>query len=228
MTKTPHPRTDCELPRALVVDREHAERRLEDFWRERATGASRKVLCGATLAFVDRGYHGASTREIAARSGMSPAAVYIHFASKQELFHRIALDGHVASTGAFSDAARQGADPLTQLRLGVASFATWNAEMNLLSRSIEYEVRLHRGPEFDDVWTLRRGVEEHVLQILRAGCDEGVFRIADVEWTKIMILSACVDVARWYRHGSSRTPTSIGFQYAELATTLAGATPLSR
>lgn len=208
---------------AAQFDRERAERRIEEFWDERASGASRRILCGATLAFADLGYHGASTREIATRAGMSPAAVYIHFESKQELLHHIALEGHKASTGAFSDPARQAADPVSQLRLGVASFATWNAEMNLLSRSIEYEIRLHRGPAFADIWELRRGVDAHVLEILNAGIAEGVFRLADPEWAKITILSTCIDVARWYRHGSARTPTAIGFQYADLAMMLAGA-----
>lgn len=210
-------------PERVLIDREHAERRIERFWDERASGASRKILRGATLAFADLGYHGASTREIATRSGMSSAAVYIHFESKQELFHRIALEGHRASTGAFSQSARQAGDPVGQLRLGVASFATWNAEMNLLSRSIEYEIRLHRGPEFADVWALRRSVDDHVLEILEAGVADGIFRLADPDWAKITILSTCIDVARWYRHGSARTPTAIGFQYADLAMTLAGA-----
>ena len=205
------------------VDREHAERMIERFWDERATGASRRIRCGATRAFADLGYHGASTREIANRSGMSPAAVYIHFDSKQDLFHRIALEGHRLSTGTFSEPARQGTDPVTMLRLGIASFAGCNAEWNLLSRSIEYEIRLHRGPEFADVWELRRGIDAHVLEILEAGVAAGSFRIADLHWAKITLLSTCIDVARWYRHGSSRTPLSIGFQYADLAMTIVGA-----
>ena len=210
------------------IDRERAERRIEEFWDERATGASRRILCGATLAFADLGYHGASTREIASRAGMSPAAVYIHFESKQDLFHRIALDGHRSSTGAFSEPARRAADPLTQLKLGIASFATWNAENNLFSRSIEYEIRLHRGPEFEDVWALRRGVDDHLLQIINAGREAGVFQVADPGWAKIVIFSAAIDVARWYRHGSRRTPTEIGFQYADLAMTLVGASDVPR
>ncbi|WP_313406185.1 TetR/AcrR family transcriptional regulator [Aeromicrobium sp.] len=216
------------LPPTFLVDRERAERRIEEFWDERATGASRRILRGATLAFADLGYHGASTREIATRAGMSPAAVYIHFESKQELFHRIALEGHRASTGSFNDPARQAADPLNRLRLGVASFTTWLADMNLLARSLEYEIRLRHEPEFDDVWALRRGIDTHMNEILQAGIDDGVFRIADPALARITILSICIDVSRWYRHGSSRTPMTIGFQHADLAMSLVGASEPSR
>lgn len=213
-----------ERPTRVQVDREYAERKIEEFWNERATGASRRILRGATLAFAALGYHGASTREIAARAGMSSGAIYIHFESKQELFHRIAYEGHKASTDSFNVPARQAADPLTRLRLGVASFATWLADNNLLARSLEYEIRLRREPEFDDVWELRRGIDAHMAEIINQGVREGDFRLADPEWAKITILSLCIDVSRWFRHGSARTPLTIGFQYAELATRLAGAT----
>lgn len=228
MTETTSQGREQGVSTSYLIDRERAERRIEEFWDERATGASRRILRGATLAFADLGYYGASTREIANRAGMSPAAVYIHFESKQELFHRIALEGHQASTGSFSEPARRASDPLTQLKLGIASFAMWNAEMNLLSRSIEYEIRLHRGPEFADIWTLRRDVDEHLLGIITAGVAQGAFTVADPEWARIMIFSAAIDVARWYRHGSRRTPAEIGFQYADLAMTLVGATDVPR
>lgn len=215
-------------PPSITVDRARSERLIEEFWDERATGASRKILRGASLAFADLGYYGASTREIANRAGMSPAAVYIHFESKQDLFHQIALVGHQASTGSFIVPSHQASDPLTQLKLGVASFATWNAEMNLLSRSIEYEIRLQRGPEFDDVWRLRRAIQDRLVEILQAGNADGTFQIADLKWAQIMVLSTCIDVGRWYRHGSSHTPTAIGFKYADLAMTLTGANRPSR
>nr|MCW2727459.1 TetR family transcriptional regulator [Aeromicrobium sp.] len=204
-------------------DHEHAVRRIEEFWASRSSEAASRILTGATLAFADLGYHGASTREIASRAGMSPAAMYIHFPSKEELFHHIALTAHVASTGSFNDPARQATDPSTRLRLGVASFATWMAEMNVFARTVEYEMRLHRGPAFADVWSLRRRLDEHMLEILSEGVEDGSFKIADLEWTKIMILSSCIDVGRWYRRDVRRTPTAIGFQYAELAMKLAGA-----
>ncbi len=196
---------------------------IERYWADRATGPSRKILIGATLAFAELGYHGASTRAIAARADMSPAAVYIHFASKVELFHHIALEGHKTSTGAFNEPAELVADPASKLRMGVASFATFNAEMNTFSRTIEYEMRLHHDQRFADVWRLRRGVEDHMRRILQAGVDEGVFRIADIEWMKILLLSNCIDIARWYRHESPHTPMALGFRYADLAMSLVGA-----
>lgn len=198
-------------------------RRVEEFWQDRSSGAQARILAGATLAFADLGYHGASTREIAIRAGMSPSAVYIHFASKEDLFLHIALEGHRASTSALIDAGQLASEPAAKLRLAVASFTAWNAEMNVFSRMVEYEMRQHRGPKFIEVWRLRRGVEKYLRDLIAEGIESGVFRVADPEGMKILILSLCIDVARWYQEDSQRSPTSIGVQYSELALSLVGA-----
>lgn len=194
--------------------------KIREFWSARESGSSRKILAGATLAFAEFGYHGASTRAIANLAGMSPASVYIHFPTKEDLFHRIALESHVLSTGAFNDAAKLGSDPASKLRIGIASFAAFNAEWGLLSRTVEYEMRLHRTDRFADIWAMRREVNLHLKSILVAGVEQGQFQIADPEWMKILLLSTCIDVARWYRSSSQTTPEAIGFQYADLAMTL--------
>jgi len=49
----------------------------------------------ATALFAERGYQGASTDEIARRSGVTPPVLYDHFASKQDLYRRL-LERHFA------------------------------------------------------------------------------------------------------------------------------------
>lgn len=52
-----------------------------------AKGAARReeILRVALEVFTEGGYHGASTREIAARVGVSEAGLFHHFGSKQQL-----------------------------------------------------------------------------------------------------------------------------------------------
>ncbi|NOX62421.1 MAG: TetR/AcrR family transcriptional regulator [Chloroflexi bacterium] len=45
-----------------------------------------RILDEAAALFVQRGYHGISMREIAARAGVSKAALYYHFQDKEALF----------------------------------------------------------------------------------------------------------------------------------------------
>ena len=62
--------------------------------RLRFPAGYRRMFLSAIEAFAERGFHGTSTRDIAARAGISPAALYVHFGSKEEVLHRIAMSGH--------------------------------------------------------------------------------------------------------------------------------------
>ena len=63
-------------------------------WGEVTPDAARRLLLAAVEAFAERGYHTTTTRDIAGRAGMSPAALYIHYKTKEELLHRISRIGH--------------------------------------------------------------------------------------------------------------------------------------
>lgn len=47
------------------------------------------ILRAAIAVMTEHGYHGTSVRDIAARAGISPAALYYHFASKQDVLATI-------------------------------------------------------------------------------------------------------------------------------------------
>ena len=58
------------------------------------TDARDRLLEAAVDSFAARGFHGTTTRDIAAAAGMSPAALYVHHRSKEDLLHLIARTGH--------------------------------------------------------------------------------------------------------------------------------------
>jgi AcrR family transcriptional regulator len=47
------------------------------------------ILAVAKVLFADKGYHGVSVDEIASRLAVSPAVLYRHFASKQDLYEAV-------------------------------------------------------------------------------------------------------------------------------------------
>ncbi|MGO9658515.1 MAG: helix-turn-helix domain-containing protein, partial [Acidimicrobiales bacterium] len=49
-------------------------------------GTRQAVLDGARRLFAERGYDGASVRDIAVAAGVDPALVHHYFGTKQELF----------------------------------------------------------------------------------------------------------------------------------------------
>src|SRR3954454_18110776 len=67
-----------------------------ELWAHIEPESSRILLLSALDAFLARGYHAATTREIGERAGMSSAAVYVHWKAKHDLLYEISRIGHQA------------------------------------------------------------------------------------------------------------------------------------
>lgn len=174
----------------------------------------------AVIEFATRGFHATTTRDIAARAGLSPAGVYVHFPSKEDLLYAITLDGHTAALEMLTDAAGDAGSPQEALRTTVGTFAQWHAERYQDARVVQYEFP-HLGHDHRErILDLRKQINKVVSDILAAGVDTGHFDVEDVPATTLAVLSMAVDVCRWYDTEIRRSPESIGTDYGELAVRL--------
>jgi AcrR family transcriptional regulator len=183
-----------------------------------------RLFEAAADAFADKGFHATTTRDIASRAGLSPAGVYVHFASKEDLLFQLSRVGHEGARDALASAAAQAGSPTDALQEVISAFAQWHAEQHQVARIVQYEFR-HLAPEHQrEVLTLRREIDGVVEAIITAGVESGEFVVDDVRATALAALSLVVDVARWYHPGIKRTtPAAIGETYGALALRLVGA-----
>ena len=186
--------------------------------------AARRLLLAAGEAFAERGYHATTTRDIAGRAGMSPAALYIHYKTKEELLHRISRIGHEKALEVLRTASRAGGSPTERLAGAVSSFVRWHAGGRTTARVVQYELD-SLGPEARaEIRELRRQVDAEVRGIIEEGARSGEFDVVDVHGTTLAVLSLCIDVARWFKVDGPRTPEEVGALYAELVLRMVGVT----
>lgn len=188
----------------------------------RAGDAERRLLAGATEAFASKGYRGTSTREIAARAGMSPAAMYIHFNSKQEVLGRLSLAGHTSALAALKQGADTPGSPRKRLRAAVYQFAFWHAENHTTGRVVQYELESLDELNRAEVVRIRHDIVVTVREIIAEGSRSGEFAVADIDVTTLAILSLCIDTVRWYPSRELHDPESVGTSFAAMAERLAG------
>ncbi|MER8061332.1 MULTISPECIES: TetR/AcrR family transcriptional regulator [unclassified Streptomyces] len=192
-------------------------------WEEVTPDAARRLLVAAVEAFAERGYHATTTRDIAGRAGMSPAALYIHYKTKEELLHRISRIGHDKALDILRTAARREGPATERLADAVSSFVRWHAGRRTTARVVQYELDA-LGPEARaEILGLRRQVDAEVRGIVEDGVAAGEFDVLDVQGTTLAVLSLCIDVARWFNIDGPRTPEAVGELYAELVLRMVGA-----
>src|SRR4051794_2731329 len=122
----------------MDVEAEQSER--TEAWTGITPDAARRLVIAAVEAFAERGYHATTTRDIAGRAGMSPAALYIHYKTKEELLYQISVVGHRLSLGLLQDAAGAEGPPAGRLADAVRAFVRWHAEHHTTGRVVQYEL----------------------------------------------------------------------------------------
>ncbi|CAN7379595.1 TetR/AcrR family transcriptional regulator [Knoellia sp. LjRoot47] len=176
-----------------------------------------RLMMAAADAFADKGFHATTTRDIASRAGLSPAGVYVHFSSKEDLLFQLSRRGHQTARDQLVEAARAAGSPPEALRSIIAGFSRWHAEHHQLGRIVQYEFR-HLTPEHrDEVLALRREIDKVVRGVLKDGVESGDFEVDDIPSTALALLSMAVDVARWYSPEIRRTPDDIARTNGHLA-----------
>lgn len=185
-----------------------------------ASDTAVRIMLAAADAFAEHGFPATTTRDIAGRAGLSPAGVYVHFASKEVLLFELSRRGHARARDLLVEAARDAGSPTEALRAIIGGFSRWHAEHHQLGRIVQFEFRHLSHDHQAAVLDLRKDIDQVVADVLRAGVATGEFDVDDVRGTALALLSMAIDVARWYVPGARRTPEAIEASYGELAVRL--------
>lgn len=182
-----------------------------------------RLLDAAVAAFAERGFHGTTTRDIAAAAGMSPAAVYVHHKSKEDLLYLISRAGHEKTLEVIRKALASSDDPGQQLARLVREFTAHHAREHTSARIVNYELAALSDEHAREIKQLRHEIDQEIRALIQRGVDDGSFDIANPHMAASALLSLGVDIARWYRDEGRWSPEDIADFYADLALRMVGA-----
>jgi AcrR family transcriptional regulator len=131
--------------------------------RPSADATRERILATALELFSELSFDGATTREIARRSGVTQGLLNYHFSSKDELW-RAAVDRIFAELGDALDTRAEGlrgVDSLTVAKLLIRDFVYFSARYPQLHRIITQECKTD-GPRMD--WLVERHVRPRFEQ----------------------------------------------------------------
>ncbi|GAB3681057.1 TetR/AcrR family transcriptional regulator [Saccharopolyspora tripterygii] len=192
-----------------------------DFSRADATRA--RLLQAAVIAFAEKGFHGTTTRDIASAAGMSPAALYVHHRSKEELLYLIAKDGHDVVLHLIREAIASSESPARALRNVVHNFSAHHARDHLKARVVNYELAALAPRHLAEIRGLRQAIEDEIRRLVMRGLEAGDFDTDDPRIATAALLSLGIDLARWFRPDRGWSPDDIGARYAAMALRIVGA-----
>ena len=188
-----------------------------ELWDPGLGEVDRRLLTSAVRCFAANGYHATTTRDIAAGVGLSPAALYVHFPSKELVLFEIMRAGHEAALAYIQDpaidAAGGAADRLAAM---VRRYTAWHARHHVAARVCQYELAGLTPAHYDEIIQIRHLTNEVFRHAIERGIAEGVFAPADVNRLVRGMLSLSIDLIRWYRLDGPDSPEQLGEFYAGL------------
>ncbi|MDR6173567.1 AcrR family transcriptional regulator [Nocardioides zeae] len=186
-------------------------------WRTYAPLVLDPALRGALATFLELGYHGATMRAVAARSGLSVAGLYHYYASKQQMLVTI-LDRTMSDLAARTDAAAAaGADPAERFANLVECLALFHTHRRELGFIGAAEMRSLLPAARHRIAAVRRGEQAKVDREVVAGRAAGAFDVAEPLEAARAVVTMCTALAQWYRPTGPATPEEVAAGYVELA-----------
>ena len=188
-----------------------------------AGGSRESVFQAALRSFYSRGYDAASMRDIAKAGGVTTAAIYHYYASKQELLMDVISRFMQQSIEATREAIASAGDcPAEQLFAAARSHVLWNASdvvssfvVNSEIRSLEPHNRQRNIAQRDELQRMFDGVGER-------GVEEGVFATPWPREASRAVVTMCTSVARWYKASGPLSPEAIADRYGHMSLSLVG------
>ncbi|MEO3830304.1 TetR/AcrR family transcriptional regulator [Actinomadura sp. B10D3] len=189
-----------------------------DLWREELGQVQRKLLTSAVRCFAANGFHATTTRDIAEGVGLSPAALYVHFPSKELVLFEIIRVGHERVLSFVQDPAIMALEgSADRLRGIVSAYTIWHARHHVAARVCQIELNGLTAEHYEEILELRHRTNGFFRDAVARGVGDGSFADVDVKRVTRAMLSLSIDLVRWYRLDGPDSPEQLGDFYAELA-----------
>lgn len=188
-----------------------------DLWDADLGDVPRGLLTSAVRCFASNGYHATTTRDISTGVGLSSAALYVHFPSKELVLFEIVRMSHERALAYIQGPAVEFDDAADTLRAIVSRYTAWHARHHVAARVAQYELAGLSAEHYDEILRLRHQTNEIFRTAVARGVDGGDFAAVDVNRVVRAMLSLGIDLIRWYRLDGADTPEQLGDFYADLA-----------
>lgn len=175
------------------------------------------IMNSAMHLFGKQGFNGTSMRDIANSVGLLPGSLYAHIASKEALLFEIVAGGISQFDSAVEAASASSSDPMEKLRRMITAHVEVVATNPERSQVVFHQWRF-LGPEnLPDAIARRRQYETHFVDVIRLGCDAGLFKPdLNLRITVLTILGALNWSPEWFSPDGRLSATALGELMADV------------
>ncbi len=182
--------------------------------RSTAGAAREQILAAAATVFARKGFYGGTIEDVAREAGYSPAALYKHFGSRDEIFSEIWRKVAGEVEGIFDRAARQQGRFETRLRWLVQELARLlETDPDLVAAFLSQRPYATKGRRTELERASLAHYRRHVAQLtalMESGIREGAVRDGCAEPAALLFVGLVYEFA--YRWITADTPPDLSME----------------
>lgn len=189
-------------------------------------GTAARIEEAALGLFFERGYKSTSMRDIAQALGITAAALYNHYPSKDQILYSMVKRLHDELEGSLV-AAVEGAkdDPRDRLAVLTRAHAMIHTRYRKDAHVANSEIFSLEEPGRSQIVASRTRMRDAFLREIVRGVDAGVFTVDDPTVTTFAIINMGIRIAEWFVPGGRLSAEQVAEIHAGLALRMAGAKP---
>ena len=182
------------------------------------------ILEASVAEFFEKGYGGTTVRMIAARAGVTVAALYHHFASKHEVLLTV-MRQVMGDLLEGSAEALAGADEDAKARFSafVANHVSYHVSHLRFGFVANSELRSLEGGSRAEIVALRDEYEQRLVSVVTEGGATGEFQVRDPKLAARAVIAMCTAVSGWFDPRGPMTAEQVKAEVGLLALNLVGA-----
>lgn len=184
------------------------------------------LLEAARRVFSDRGYDGASIRDIAQEAGLSLSALYYYFPSKQDALLELVCSTFDEFLAGAAEILRHSGDaPRDRLADLVAFIVDFRIRSREGSRVVLHETERLEPARFEIARQRQIASNDLIRSVIQHGVDTGDFATPTPDEAVRAITALCNSLPLWYREDGELSPETIRRRYVRFAFLLVESEP---
>jgi AcrR family transcriptional regulator len=175
-----------------------------------------RIRSAAVDLMFERGFHGTSMREVAARVGIQMSSLYHHYPSKQSLLVDIMESTMNDLIGLAKRVMDAETDPKSQLGAAIRMHVSYHAQRRKENFITDSEIRSLDEDARAKVVSLRDRYSAMFRKSLVAGQKAGTFRTADPSVVLAALFGTISSLPTWYKPGGRLSLDAIADEIANM------------
>ena len=169
------------------------------------------------------GYEAMSMRQLAAKVGVQPAALYRYFPNKEDLLFSLMRDHMGDLLKAWQAHEPATGDPVVRLASYVENHIAFHIARRHSTHVSNMELRSLSRENLTHMLKLRSTYEKELRTILRDGSETGAFDMDDVGLTAMALIQMMTGVIVWFRPDERLSVAGVTATYLGMTMRLVGA-----